>query len=39
MFTALIRFLGSIMDFFEKPADRVSERWLKDHLYTSGKGS
>lgn len=36
--TWLLRTLERWRIYWEHPPDRVSERWLKENLYSSGKG-
>jgi len=38
MLTWLLRLANTVLDFFEKPNERMSESWMKEHLYSSGKG-
>jgi hypothetical protein len=35
--TWLFKILWRLCDLFEKEPDHVSERWLIDHVYESGK--
>lgn len=37
MLTWLFRLLYSVLDYFERPPDRMSNGWIKDQIYTAGK--